>query len=197
MALVPYIPEDYYDILFPGVQSFTRGLNVVENWATSLFRSLGHYLFQQLVREAHAQIGQAGRSAGNALISYGTRGLEESVARFLESARWVIQGPTNTYNFLRQYYENLTPLNPPRFVQLEKRLRYLDQVPKRQAPGESGEIVDTVSSPGGALQRHTPDWMLPLILGLYGDISPTWRTYIEEEEQEEEYGPKKKRVRYD
>lgn len=43
------------------------------------------------------------------------------------------------------------------------------------AGNDSGISVAVYTAPGGAEQRVTPDWLLPLILGLSGDTTPTWK----------------------
>lgn len=43
---------------------------------------------------------------------------------------------------------------------------------------ESGIKVEKVIPPGGANQEITPDWLLPLILGLLGDLTPTFAADI-------------------
>lgn len=58
----------------------------------------------------------------------------------------------------------------------------------------SAQYVERYPPPGGADQRTAADWMLPLILGLYGDISPSWRRTLEDLEEEED-GPQKKKPR--
>ncbi|WAA14048.1 VP3 [Lyfec polyomavirus MAF4] len=40
---------------------------------------------------------------------------------------------------------------------------------------DSGQIITSFGAPGGAHQRACSDWMLPLVLGLSGDITPAWR----------------------
>ncbi|AFU25581.1 VP2 [Alphapolyomavirus quartipanos] len=203
MALVPWRDPDYYDILFPGVQSFSYAINVVADWSGSLFHAIGRYIWDTVTSEARRQIGHA----SNQVIVRGTHAFQDSLARILENARWVVQaGPTNIYNFLDNYYRELPPVNPPQARQMYRRLgqkyrfaREAYQIPDRynlaNSETESGETVEFYKHPGGANQRVTPDWMLPLILGLYGDITPTWSTYVHEIEEEDE-SQKKKRRRY-
>ena len=52
---------------------------------------------------------------------------------------------------------------------------------------ESGERVIKIAPPGGAEQMTTPDWLVPLVLGLLGDLTPTFEADIKR------YGSKRKR----
>ncbi|AGA82590.1 minor structural protein VP3 [Eidolon polyomavirus 1] len=47
----------------------------------------------------------------------------------------------------------------------------------------SGDIIHKYETPGGTSQKSVPDWMLSLILGLKGDITPELK-YLEDK-----YGP--------
>ncbi|WWE89197.1 minor capsid protein [Castor fiber polyomavirus 1] len=192
-ALIPWRPEDYYDILFPGVQSFSYTLDVLASWSSSLFHTVGRYIWDSLLTEGRRQIGQRGQE----LIVRGTHSLTESLAKILENARWVLQsGPSNIYSYLDNYYRELPGLNPAQVRAQYRKIK--ETMPDRHnlaaSDTESGETIEFYKSPGGAQQRVTPDWMLPLILGLYGDITPTWNKYIKEIEASED-GPKKKRRR--
>ncbi|BAQ55566.1 VP2 minor capsid protein [Bat polyomavirus 5a] len=190
MALSLWRPADYYDILFPGVNSFVQAINVVEHWSSSLFNYLGRYIWESLAREARLQIGQATSS----LALRAHHSFHDALARVAENTRWVLTtGPANVYSALSDYYAQLPPLNPPQVRQLERRLeRRRRAITSDEAPHNSGEVVQKYDAPGGAHQRTTPDWMLPLILGLYGDITPAWGAEIQKIEDKED-GPKKKR----
>lgn len=187
--VVVWRPEDYYDILFPGVQTFTYGLDAVQNWGRSLFQSVGRYIWSLVLQETRRQIAHESQ----ALARYAQDSLTHTVAAILENARWVLtSGPVSAYQNLEAYYRALPPLNPPRRRQLLARLeRTLDEVGFSPHHEESGEIIEYHFQPGGTGHRTTPDWMLPLILGLYGDITPVWGQYIEEFEN----GPPKKKRR--
>ncbi|AWD33743.1 VP3 [Mastomys natalensis polyomavirus 2] len=219
MALIPWRPADYYDILFPGVQSFTHALDVVHGWGHSLFQSVGQYIWDTLRRETQGAIEGAVRD----LSVQTTHQFLDSVARMLENSRWVVtnlprEAYGRVYGGLQNYYTQLPGINPAQRRQMERAIEYanrpsIEDANTRQVLEsevgrpealrgsqqqsdsstwfESGANIIKYFAPGGAHQRVTPDWMLPLILGLYGDISPTWQTYIDEEE----YGPQKKRQR--
>ncbi|CAX87756.1 VP3 structural protein [Sumatran orang-utan polyomavirus] len=200
MALIPWRDPDYYDILFPGVQSFSYAIDVITNWPGSLFHSIGRYIWDSVTSEARGQIGHA----SNQVIVRGTYAFQDSLARILENARWVVQaGPTNVYNFLDSYYRELPPINPAQARQMYRRIGQKYRMPREaeipdrynleSSESESGETVEFYKHPGGANQRVTPDWMLPLILGLYGDITPTWDKYVHEVEEEDELQKKKRR----
>ncbi|WAA14059.1 VP3 [Pumfec polyomavirus LSF128] len=40
---------------------------------------------------------------------------------------------------------------------------------------ESGNVINLMGAPGGAHQSSSPDWMLPLILGLNGSLTYHWQ----------------------
>lgn len=209
MSLVPWFPE--VDYLFPGAQLFARytvhSLDLLNAWAQSLFQAVGRAVWDSIIQEGRRQIGNAQQE----LTAIGTHAVTDAMARVAENTRWVLrhapqtlwnalsQAP-NPYAALRDYYTALPGINPAQSRALERRLRQAEQ--PRERPGDSpwslfsGESVDKVQhAPGGANQRMAPDWMLPLILGLYGDITPSWGKYIEEIEELQD-GPKKKRPRY-
>ncbi|AWD33787.1 VP3 [Deltapolyomavirus canis] len=193
MALVPWINPELFDIYFPGVSTFSYMLNVVADWGASLFHSLARNVWDTLVRESRAQIAYASRE----LALRGVQTFQDTMARVIERARWVVtNGPMHAYSALEDYYRALPPVNPAQARAIARRLEL--KTPDRYSyenTEDSGEVIHKYDPPGGAWQRVTPDWMLPLILGLYGDITPTWSAYIDKLEAEED-GPKKKRRRH-
>lgn len=203
MALVPWIPHDLFDIYFPGAMTFSRVINVIADWGVSLFEQLSRTFWDELSRQSRAQI----ESAAREVALRGAQTFADTLSRVIERARWTITNSpiVQAYGALEDYYRRLPQINPPQARQLFRRLgerppdRYNLEQLEREARAEirqeeSGEVVERYEPPGGAFQRSTPDWMLPLILGLYGDITPTWSAYIEQIEAEED-GPKKKRRR--
>ncbi|ARH52631.1 VP3 [Raccoon-associated polyomavirus 2] len=198
MALAPWIPHDLYDIYFPGVSTFSYVVNVITDWGISLFHTIARNVWDELVREGREQIEQVTRD----VALRGVQTFADTMARLIERARWTITNSPihHAYWYLEDYYKRLPQINPPQARQLFRRIGQrppdrsnLEELEK-ESREESGQIVEKYEPPGGAFQRVTPDWMLPLILGLYGDITPTWSTYIEQIEAEED-GPKKKRRR--
>ncbi|BAJ53085.1 VP3 minor capsid protein [Betapolyomavirus mastomysis] len=197
MALQLWFPDVDYN--FPGLLPFVRFVNYIDpaRWASDLYHAVGRYFWQSVEREASRQIGDLSRD----LALRTTQTVGETLARYFENARWAVTNlpSLNLYSGLETYYSKLSPLNPIRARQLARNLgeeepyRY-DRYDGAQSNQKSAEYVEKYDSPGGAHQRHTPDWMLPLILGLYGDISPSWGETIKEIEEEED-GPKKKRPR--
>ncbi|BBG62013.1 minor capsid protein VP2 [Rhinolophus affinis polyomavirus 2] len=192
MALDIWRPEEYWDVLFPGVQTFAYSLNVLGEWATSLYHAVTRQIWDSLVREGHRQIGRF----TNELALRSAHSFHDTIARIVENARWVLTtGPSHVYSHLEGYYSNLPGINPAQARNLARRLKA--KIPDRysmERESYSGELIDHSPPPGGAHQRVTPDWMLPLILGLYGDITPAWGQQLHKLEEEED-GPKKKRKR--
>ncbi|AFU25593.1 VP2 [Alphapolyomavirus septipanos] len=199
MALVPWFPE--VDYLFPGLNSFSYFLNALLDWGESLIHAVSRDIWQQILRQTRLQITQT----TTALATRGTYELQDRLARIIENARWALtSGPMHVYNSVESYYRDLPRLNP---IQLRQRYRLLGEQPpdlaefqrqdaeiRREIWGEgprSGDYVEMHGAPGGAHQRVAQDWMLPLILGLYGDIEPAWGIQLRKEED----GPPKKKAR--
>ncbi|AFU25610.1 VP2 [Alphapolyomavirus apaniscus] len=195
MALQLWRPQDYYDILFPGVNHFAHYLNVIEGWASSLVHTVSRAIWDSIMRDARHQIGYASRE----LVVRGTTSFQDVMAKVIETSRWVLtSGPSHIYSSLSEYYRQLPGLNPAQIRDVYRRLG--EPVPSRyqlevEAREESAEVIETYSAPGGAHQRVCPDWMLPLILGLYGDVTPTFATYIHQVEKEDDKGRPSKRRR--
>ncbi|CAX87746.1 VP3 structural protein [Bornean orang-utan polyomavirus] len=189
MALQVWRPWDYYDILFPGVNTFAHYLNILDDWASSLIHTVSRYVWDAILHESRHQIGHASRE----LVARGSGHFQDLMARLIENSRWVLTtGPSNVYSHLESYYRQLPGISPPQARDLYRRLQ--EKIPDRHqlavATDESAEVIETYPAPGGAHQRVCPDWMLPLVLGLYGDITPTFGEYLRKED-----GPQKKRRR--
>ncbi|QBR53198.1 VP2 structural protein [Tree shrew polyomavirus 1] len=200
MALVPWMPE--IDYLFPGLTSFSYYLNIVADWWESLFHVVGREIWRRLLSQAHRQLGEATR----AIAVRSQNEIMDMIARIAENARWAVtNGPVHLYSSLENYYRELPGINP---AQLRQQYRFRreaapsitdfrvqDQQQQREVQDvKSGHYVEHYGPPGGAHQRVTPDWMLPLILGLYGDITPTWEVELHTLEEQED-GPRKKKAR--
>ncbi|AWD33800.1 VP3 [Tupaia glis polyomavirus 1] len=56
---------------------------------------------------------------------------------------------------------------------IERARWVIQKTPTTLPSEESGDIVQLYEAPGGALQRVTPDWLLPLILRLNGSQEKT------------------------
>ncbi|AOW44157.1 VP2 [Polyomavirus sp.] len=198
MALVRWVPD--FDFLFPGFRHLARFINYIDptNWAPDLYETLGRYVWEGLQRRGERfideQIGNiehVGREAAIRTVETFT----EALARYFENARWAVSYiPHHIYSGLEKYYTQLPPLNPIQIRDVSRRTGL--PIPDRTV-GPNGEnvksaqYVEKPESPGGAMQRSTPDWMLPLILGLYGDVSPSWGETLQDLENQD--GPLKKR----
>lgn len=198
MAVVPYRDPDYYDILFPGIREFAHAINFFNGWSENLARIVGRYIWRMVIDESRHQLEHAVRD----LAYRQQHTFRDALARMLENTRWVVynaasragQVVSDAYQSLNDYYSRLG-LNPAQRRSLFRRLEldYRNLSPEHNhghVQDASGEVIEFYQAPGGAYQRVTPDWLLPLILGLYGDITPTWATVLEEED-----GPKKKKRR--
>ncbi|AGR44741.1 VP3 [Zetapolyomavirus delphini] len=214
MALVEWRPE-LIDYNFPGVRWLARNVEYFDPrfWASELWR----VFMESVAREGAAQI----EAASTALAEQGRSVAADAIARSLENANWVISETgalarrgldvtgalvrqagqravqstgsiiTNAYTNLGDYYRGLTPLRPP---QRRAMLRELEKSERQQTI--TGEVVYKAPAPGGANQRITPEWMLPLILGLYNH--PTWGvpdavTALKSSQEKEENVSKKRK----
>lgn len=180
MAVQEWRPLDL-DLDFPGVLEFTRFVNYINpaHWAGDLFHQLNQYFWDSLRRESQRQIGHATRE----LAHRTAHTISDSLARYFETARWVVsQLPASVYDNLRGYYRELPPLTPPQIRDVARRLKIPE--PGRKTLDftdnvKSGTTVHKYEAPGGAHQRVAPDWLLPLLLGLYGDITPSWEDELD------------------
>ncbi|AFK09339.1 VP3 [Betapolyomavirus equi] len=203
MALVPYYPDP--DILLPGVRQFARALQYFDpaGWAETLFSMFRHMLYNYISREGPRQIGWATTQVATEMARRSAT-VGDALARFFENARWAVTAvPRNIYTALEDYYRELPSVRPTQARQLAERLgaKIPEQINiyKEREEEVSGEFVRDFPPPGGAQQRTAPDWLLPFLLGLYGDIPPAWesrlRTQVRKAEEEEEDGPQKKKPR--
>lgn len=201
MALQIWVPN-WDDIFFPGVVPLTRFLNQIDplTWASDLFHAIGRAFWQTAQREGQRLLEYEATRVAHSV----TTGLTSSLAGYFENARWAVSQfhdySKQAYASVSNYYSQLPSLKPPQIRALTKRLEenQQGQIPNHYenygSPTSSGEYVEKYGAPGGANQRHAPDWMLPLLLGLYGDIYPSWDKTLTELEEEED-GPKKKKPR--
>nr|WMX25300.1 putative VP3 [kestrel polyomavirus 1] len=181
MALVPYM--EYIDYLYPGYQTIASYLHHIDpyEWGPRLIRALWDAIFQI----TRPQIEQATTAIANRARSE----LLDGLARLLENARWVIvEGPQTLYRELGDYYRDLPRLRPYQYAQVAARENVSgSKIQLEDDNTQSGEFVSPPPVPGGAGQRRCPDWVLPLILGLYG--SPPGQRIAPED------GPPKKKRR--
>lgn len=220
-----YLP-DFSDLNFPGVRSLARFLMNYMNpleWSTSIYDAVGRLFWDRTI----AVEKRLGGNVTSDLEYKGERiSVYDTMAKFFENARWAIKaGTLDLYSSLSDYYADLPSVNPIRARQMARSMgqevpyrydRYTnpDWVKKFTEKfaseiletekvtdaviQQSGDYVVKYEAPGGAFQRVSPDWMLPLILGLYGDISPSWADTVKEIEEEEDgpkEGPPKKKTR--
>ncbi|AWD33766.1 VP3 [Panthera leo polyomavirus 1] len=198
MALIPYIGE--LDIYFPGAMHIARFIHYIDptNWAVDLYQALGRYVWEGLQRAGQRFLDNQRLQLEHATRELAQRGAQtaaEALAQYFENARWAISNfnPQNLYRGLENYYRQLPPLNPIQRRQLDRRagLPVPDRVLAIEDNVKSADYVERYAPPGGAFQRQTPDWMLPLILGLYGDINPSWGDTLTQLEKED--GPPSKK----
>ncbi|ALN69892.1 VP3 [Betapolyomavirus secumuris] len=191
MALQIWYPD--LDILFPGALPFARFVNYIDpaNWAADLYRAVGRYFWER-VQAAGINFIEQQMETGRELAMRSVTSLSETLSQYFENARWAVSGlSTSLYHGLESYYSQLG-LSPIQQRQLARNLghpqpyRY-DLYDAPQLKGQvSATYVTKVDPPGGANQRSAPDWMLPLLLGLYGDLTPSWKDTLEELEAEED-----------
>ncbi|ABB04265.1 putative VP3 [Gammapolyomavirus corvi] len=199
MALQVWTPN--IDYLFPGVNSFVDALYHVNplDWGPSLFRDLGQQIWDFIIQTGRRHLGDATRAA----VEQSASTLFDLLARATESATWyVVETPVSTYRFLEDYYRQAPILRPDARrglaigmrddilepIPVPQRLEKVAEFPKLEEP--SGQKVAPTLAPGGAHQRSCPDWMLPLILGLYGTVFPGWKAEVQLLENQE-HGPQK------
>nr|BAC81839.1 VP3 [JC polyomavirus] len=183
MALQLFNPEDYYDILFPGVNAFVNNIHYLDprHWGPSLFSTISQ-AFWNLVRDDLP-------SLTSQEIQRRTQKLfVESLARFLEETTWaIVNSPVNLYNYISDYYSRLSPVRPSMVRQVAQREGTYISFGHSYTQSIDDADIEKSLAPGGANQRSAPQWMLPLLLGLYGTVTPALEAY--------EDGPNKKKRR--
>ncbi|AWD33760.1 VP3 [Glis glis polyomavirus 1] len=195
MALAPYNPDIDYDILFPGVSWFARNIRYFDPtfWTTRLWQRFVEGLQREAVRQiAHETNALGARAREQAALT-----LREAVARVVENTQWVFtnlgQGASNLYASVERYYAELPGLNPAQRRALMERLPREDiVVPQQDSLPQSGDFVVRYEAPGGANQRSCPNWLLPLILGIYDTTwgEPVSKHATKRKSSAEDTGPK-------
>nr|AAT47369.1 VP2 protein [Betapolyomavirus hominis] len=203
MALELFNPDEYYDILFPGVNTFVNNIQYLDprHWGPSLFATISQALWHVIRDDIPAITSQE-------LQRRTERFFRDSLARFLEETTWtIVNAPMNFYNYIQEYYSDLSPIRPSMVRQVAERegtrvhfghtysiddADSIEEVTQRmdlrnQQTVHSGEFIEKTIAPGGANQRTAPQWMLPLLLGLYGTVTPALEAY--------EDGPSQKKRR--
>lgn len=186
MALVQWVPEQV-DILFPGVSWLVRNVHYFNpaTWATEAFRVLWSQIQRETVRQITYETQRAVQRGGQELGNLAVDGL----ARIVENGQWIVtntpqrvaDGVSSAYQGLASYYGQLTHLRPVQQRQLQiSEASATTAAPVLVTTPQSGEFISQYTSPGGAHQRHCPNWLLPLILGFYNP--PVWNTGKKEAE---------------
>lgn len=194
MALQIWQPLDW---LYPEAEWLYNAYHYFDpySWLPSLMDQLGSYFWEYVERTGHRQL----TSQATAVAVRATNRAWYTLMEQINNAGWFIR---NGYYALEHYYRVLPPrFGPPRLRQYleanrdnvfidppdmgsdtsENRfegdfLKRLKKIFNREQ--ESGERVYRSRPPGGAEQMVTPDWLLPLILGLLGDLTPTFAADI-------------------
>lgn len=159
-----------------------------------MFNTLGRWFWNVIERDLERQIGYSSR----ALAARSARDFNAAVDKLVDTVRWTVrQLSRDLYKTTRDYYKQLPPVRPSQYRQVHEMYksgnqRWIEYENSRSpggwsaenkpaSPADSGEFVAETLVPGGAGQRSTPDWMLPLILGLYGALNPEWSQLQDEE----------------
>ncbi|AKT44370.1 VP3 [Erythrura gouldiae polyomavirus 1] len=192
MAVAVWRPE--VDFLFPGASELVDALYYINplEWGPTIFQNIGRYIWDYVIQTGRRQLGEATR----AIVQTTSSNLYDLAARAAERATWYItEGPIRSYRFLEDYYMELPILRPDARrgralaigsdAEEEELPEGLRKLHPKQTHEPTGATVAPSVAPGGANQRHCPDWMLPLILGLYGVVYPGWKAEVELLEKEE------------
>lgn len=197
MALQQWRP-DYIELFIPGYRHFEYYFNVLSGWGESLVNTVSRAFWEALLSETRQTARLLASSAVDNVYNVGEQGLQNiqnALVGLIEGARWALRFPGNVYHNLEMYYAQLPGLTPPQVRSIQKRLEearnYGPSVQVDDSENSvfsehlSGDYIFRGEAPGGARQRQTPDWMLQLILGILGDITPFFKEVIEEVEGEE------------
>lgn len=189
MALQLWRP-DYLAEFVPGYRSFEYFVGVVTGWTGEALTSVSQLLWRAIQQETTREIARVGRD----LVTDTSQRALSALAQVIQTARFaVVEGPSNLYAALREYYTN-TRLSAPQLRDIQNRLRTRYGLPRDAfSTGDastdfqeplSGQYAERYSAPGGTTQLVAADWLLLLLLGLLGQRSPH---IIEEFEEEEAF----------
>lgn len=198
MALQIWQPLDW---LYPEAEWLYNAYHYFDpySWLPSLMDQLGSRFWQYIESTGHRQL----TSQASAVAVRASNRAFYTLMEQISNAAWYVR---NTYDALQHYYSVLPPrYGPPRlrsYLEANRDNLFIDPPDMgpdvtdtsegRQFEGdilrrlkklfsreqESGERVYKARPPGGAEQMVTPDWLLPLILGLLGDLTPTFAADI-------------------
>nr|WPM83234.1 VP2 [Gammapolyomavirus avis]WPM83241.1 VP2 [Gammapolyomavirus avis]WPM83248.1 VP2 [Gammapolyomavirus avis]WPM83255.1 VP2 [Gammapolyomavirus avis]WPM83262.1 VP2 [Gammapolyomavirus avis] len=193
--------RDQMDILFPGAEWFSNAVHNINPlaWAQSLYEQVGQSIWNYMTGNIGQAVIHQIEERTTALIVYQSRGIYDILARALETARWTLTtAAVDTYQTLKGYYGELPAVSGRgeafrRYHEVAQGRSFFEdsdiqdvlegkKAQKRiEGPQEmTGQTIEQQTPPGGAMQRHANDWLLPLILGLYGDLTPEWRYQLKE-----------------
>nr|QIQ69359.1 viral protein 2 [Sciurus carolinensis polyomavirus 1]QIQ69366.1 viral protein 2 [Sciurus carolinensis polyomavirus 1] len=180
MALVPYYDPADYDILFPGVSWLARNIHYFDPslWTTRIWQTFVQSLQRQAYRQISYQTSELASRAGQQATELAVRtgqqaatSLSDALAKIVEATQWVVtniqDAISGSYSAITDYYAELPGLNPPQRRALLARIESMGTDLEKAGIPRSGEFVQKYAAPGGASQRTCPNWILPLILGLY------------------------------
>lgn len=204
MALQVWQPEVW---VFPEARWFYDAYHYFDpyGWLPSLIEQISQQFWQRLQQTGARQI--AHESTAIALrttnrLWYTIAEAINNAVWYVRSGYYALQdyysvlptrmGPPRLVEYLQQHRYSDWLVDPPEFtaqgssVEEEQgpfsnwrdTLKKLKKWTEFSQEKQSGQRVDRVQPPGGANQVSTPDWLLPLILGLFGDLTPTFAADI-------------------
>ena len=198
MALQVWRPDPW---IYPEARWLMDFVDYIDplNWGQSLFQSVSAHFWNFLSQYGYRTIGNRLAEESSALaVRTGNRAWQ-MLADTVQQISWTVR---NTYATLGEYYSYLPVtagrhrLEPYQLLPDEEVYNIVDEewserVDPWRRP-QSGVKVNKTGTPGGTNQICTPDWLLPLILGLYGDLTPSWKAEIKELEDGEKKSKRRK-----
>ncbi|UEV87525.1 putative VP3 [Gammapolyomavirus phacarbo] len=191
MALMPYL-GDLTDLAFPGVQWFAETVHTINpiDWGPRFLENLSRWIMQTLWQQGRRQLEQATTELAQRTRST----MADALARMLENARWVVTNvPSQLYSSLEEYYGDLPRVRPWQYRQIAERAGITPPEDYILEEGSGEFVYQMEAAPGGAHQNHCPDWVLPLILGLF-EYPPRTAAEKRKAETKNNAPPAKKRM---